>query len=45
MYGEVINLLQIVMVGVIVLGIWVMKLKGNDGVEEVELPEIRIEKK
>ncbi len=44
MYGEVINLLQIVMVGVIVLGIWVMKLKGNTVVEEVEVTEIRIEK-
>lgn len=41
LYGEVINLLQIGMVGVIVLGIWVMKQKKNGVVDEVELPETR----
>ncbi len=44
LYGEVINLLQIVMVGVVVLGIWVMKQKRNTVPEEVEAPEVKPEK-
>lgn len=44
LYGEIINLLQIAMVGVIILGIWIMKSKGNTGVEEGQLPEVAPEK-
>jgi drug/metabolite transporter (DMT)-like permease len=44
LYGEIINLLQIAMVGVIILGIWIMKSKGKTGVEEGQLPEVAPEK-
>jgi drug/metabolite transporter (DMT)-like permease len=44
LYGEIINLLQIVMVGVIILGIWIMKSKGKTGAEEGQLPEVAPEK-